>query len=107
MKYKIGQRVWIKHDIFEGADDHSPAGWIAYKGDQLEIVRKGLCEPFVHVRHPNGLVPKDSYFVVKESELMDQTPLVTIIEQQDYIKRHGHKRGGFEPFNGRLQCRKH
>ncbi|AUG85498.1 hypothetical protein SHab15497_00059 [Acinetobacter phage SH-Ab 15497] len=44
--------------------------------------------------------------MVKEDDLTDQTPLITIIEQQEYIKKHGHKRGGFEPFNGRLQNRK-
>ncbi|AUG85497.1 hypothetical protein SHab15497_00058 [Acinetobacter phage SH-Ab 15497] len=37
MKWKVDQRVWIKHDIFEGADEHSPAGWVAYKGDQLAV----------------------------------------------------------------------
>lgn len=104
MKWKVDQKVWIKHDIFEGPSDCGPAGWVAYKGDQLVVVREGLCRPLIHVRHPH--ITGNSYFVVKEDELMDQTPLVTIIEQQEYINRHGHKRGGFEPFNGRLQHRK-
>lgn len=103
---KVGQVIFINQTISEGPNDYSPGGIFAKRGDavivkrinayshpyrpsQVSDMEKGYCEInwAYSVKHCD--VTDDVGFQVYRKEVTPIDPLVTVVEQREYIKTRG------------------
>jgi len=65
-KFQVGQKVKVKHAIFEPVSDYSPGGCLANAGDVVIVraVELGVQYPIAVAHHG-----RDGSFVVSESEI--------------------------------------
>lgn len=70
--FKVGQRVMVTTDIEDdGADGHHPAGYFAYKGEEVIVRKVGAGNFPVYVSHET--ITDNSFGVtVDEIELVEE-----------------------------------
>lgn len=116
---KVGQVVFLRTRIIEGPNDYSPGGIYGHRGDAVVIKSiRAFGDPFsksngpdgefctinwrYSVRHPD--VKDGIGFYVSRHEIMPTDPLVTILEQREYLQSRGRYKTLDERFKtGELQ----
>lgn len=89
---EVGMRVYMRKDLYEGPDEYSPGGYIAYRGDVLLVKKVWPKYKSMSVHHPH--ITDGTTFSVYADEVAIETLLITILEQREYEKKYGKERGG-------------
>lgn len=91
--FKEGQFVWLTKDIFDGGNDCHPAGCVGRKGDYMRITKFPNYNPkMINIVHFDYM--GSASICVYPHEISEKTPLITILERREYVKKYGLKRSG-------------
>lgn len=89
----VGDFVFLTKDIFDDGGDCHPAGYVGRKGDYMKITRLPEYNPkMIHVAHFD--YTGEGGICVYPHEISNKTPLITINERREYVKKYGLKRSG-------------
>ena len=103
---KVGQTVFLKQDIIEPCNDHSPGGRLGRWGDAVLVTRisirvkdepmgvdnkRGFCE-LIHCYYVHHFdMPGDVTFGVYRNEILPTDPLLTKDDQERYLSKSSYK----------------
>ncbi|WP_139841279.1 hypothetical protein [Acinetobacter sp. ANC 3813] len=91
--FAIGEFVWLTKDIFDDGGDCHPAGYVGRRGDYMRITGLPDYNPkMIHVVHFD--YKGEGGICAYPHEISKSTPLITILERREYVKKYGLKRSG-------------
>ncbi len=82
LRFYEGQELLARVDIYEGADDHSPGGYLCHRGDVLRVVGFSDSKEYpIRVQHLNRTRIDDNFKIapheVEPRLIQERKPLIT------------------------------